>query len=179
LFLVKFFAKYRINLSPIPTTLIVTVTEAATIFLQYLVEIASDFLGKPIVGAVLAVPPYFTQNQRERLLKAAEGVGVGVLQLVEAVGAVASATTAEACTSGGDLAADRVQLAVDLGVSSLSLALVAHHGGLAHVLCSSVHFDACGREIDTTSPHLPALSWPSLSSCRTPDRAFGDDVVHA
>ena len=133
---------------PIPTTRFVTVTEATTIFLQYLVQIASDFLGKPIVGAVISIPPYFTENQRDAFLKAAEGAAINVLQLVDEVGAIASATTSETWTSSANLGADRSQLVVDLGVSSLSLSLTSHRGGLAHVLASSFHFDVNGRQID-------------------------------
>ena len=81
-------------------------------------------------------------------MKAAESAAINVLQLVDEVGAIASATTSETWTSGANLNADRLQLVVDLGVSSLSLSLTSHRAGLAHVLASSFHFDVNGRQID-------------------------------
>jgi heat shock protein 1/8 len=133
---------------PMPATRIISVSEVTSMFLKSLVQSASDFLGKPILGAVISVPSFFTQDQKNALMKAAEDAGVHVLQLVNEAGAVACATTSQLWSSSGDLPPDRTQLIVDLGVSSLSLALLSLREGLVHILASSSHTDINGSQID-------------------------------
>ena len=132
----------------IPATRFVTVSEATGIFLQSLVQSASDFLGKPILACVISVPSSFTVAQKSALMKAAEYAGVHVLQLVDEAGAVAAVTTTDLWINGTGLNPDRTQLIVDLGVSSLALNLLSIREGLAHVMASSTHTDVTGNQID-------------------------------
>lgn len=117
-----------------------------TLFLKSLLQSASDFLGKPIEGCVLTVPASFTSPQREALQKAAEDAGVVVLQLLDEVAAVAAAT---ATSINGGVPDDRTQLVVDVGSSSLSLALLSIRQGLTHVLGSSLSTSSGGDLIDS------------------------------
>ncbi|KAJ6485902.1 Hsp70 protein-domain-containing protein [Mycena sanguinolenta] len=118
---------------PVPSTRILTPQEATTMFLTSLLQSASDFLGKPILGAVITAPPSFTQTQKEALKKAAEDAGVRVLQLLDEASAVLATTTSPQWPHDGE---DRTQLVVDVGASSLSLSVIALRAGLGYVLGS-------------------------------------------
>ncbi|KAJ3837505.1 Hsp70 protein-domain-containing protein [Lentinula raphanica] len=131
---------------PIPGERILTVSEVTTIFLKSLLQSAEDFLGKRVQGAVITVPPNFTDTQKDALEKAATDAGIKVYQLLEEPAAVAAVTTAEVWSS--TLPADRTQLIVDVGSSSLSLSLLALREGLAHVLASTSLNSTGGDAID-------------------------------
>ncbi|KAK7031377.1 sorting nexin-41 [Favolaschia claudopus] len=118
---------------PVPSTRILTPQEATTMFLASLLQSASDFLGKPILGAVITAPPSFTPAQKDALKKAAEDAGVRVLQLLDEASAVLATTTSPQWPHGGE---DRTQLVVDVGASSLSLSVIALRAGLGHPIGS-------------------------------------------
>ncbi|KAH7907173.1 Hsp70 protein-domain-containing protein [Hygrophoropsis aurantiaca] len=130
---------------PIEVERILTVSEVATIFLGSLLQSAEDFLGKKIVGAVISVPSWFDDAQRDAVTKAAEEAGIKVLQLLDDSGAVT------VCTSEGaeDISADRTQLIVDLGASSLELSLLSVREGLAYSLATLTDSSVGGDEIDS------------------------------
>ncbi|KAF7308684.1 Sorting nexin-41 [Mycena chlorophos] len=115
---------------PIPAKRILTPQEVATMFLSSLLQSATDFLGKPILGAVINSPPSFSQIQKDALKKAAEDAGVRVLQLLDEPSAVLTATTSPHWPGGAE---DRTQLIIDVGASSLSLAVVALRSGLGYI----------------------------------------------
>jgi heat shock protein 1/8 len=126
---------------------ILTVSEVATIFLKSLVKSAEDFLGKQIKGAVITVPPTFTEEQKVALEKAAQDAGVTVLQLIDEAGA-AAATTTTALWSGDSLHPDRTQLLVDFGSSAVSLSLLSVREGLTYVLAASDTSAVGANQID-------------------------------
>ena len=131
---------------PLATERILSVSDVATIFIKSLIQSAEDFLGKKIQGAVITVPATFTDSQRTALEKAASNAGVNVLQLLDEAGAAAATTTTDLWSS--NLQADRTQLVVDLGSSSLSLSLLSIREGLTYVLASSHSSDIGGDQID-------------------------------
>ncbi|KIJ64049.1 hypothetical protein HYDPIDRAFT_91174 [Hydnomerulius pinastri MD-312] len=130
---------------PIEVERILSVSEVATIFLGSLLQSAEDFLGKKVVGAVISVPSWFDDAQRDALSKAAEDAGIHVLQLLDDAGAVA------VCTSEGveGVPSDRTQLVVDLGASSLELSLLSIREGLAYSLATLSDSSVGGDEIDS------------------------------
>ncbi|KAF8823212.1 hypothetical protein HHX47_DHR10000100 [Lentinula edodes] len=132
---------------PIPAERVLTVSEVTTIFLKSLLQSAEDFLGKRVQGAVITVPSVFTDAQKHALEKAAKDAGIIVYQLLEEPAAVAAVTTAEAW--GSMLPADRTQLIVDVGSSSLSLSLLALREGLAHIIASTSSTSTGGDAIDS------------------------------
>ncbi|KAF9070436.1 Hsp70 protein-domain-containing protein [Rhodocollybia butyracea] len=132
---------------PIPAERILTVSEVTTIFLKSLLQSAEDFLGKKVQGAVITVPSIFTDTQKDALEKAAADAGITVYQLLEEPAAAAAATTTEAWNPS--LPADRTQLIVDVGASSLSLSLLSLREGLAHLLASSSSISVGGDAIDS------------------------------
>jgi heat shock 70kDa protein 1/2/6/8 len=101
-------------------------------------------LGKKVDGAVISVPTWFNDTQRNALSKAAENAGVKVLQLLDEAGAVAVTTSNQAT----ELPPDRTQLIVDLGSSSLELSLLSMRQGLAYSLATSSDPTVGGDQID-------------------------------
>ncbi|KIY72596.1 actin-like ATPase domain-containing protein [Cylindrobasidium torrendii FP15055 ss-10] len=131
---------------PVPTDRILSVSEVTTIFIGSLLQSASDFLGKKIQGAVITVPPHFTPAQVEALEKAATDAGVKVYQTLEE--AAATLITTSSALWAATLRADRTQLYVDLGSSSLSLSVVENREGLGHVVASSSTTSIGANQID-------------------------------
>ncbi|KAI6157201.1 Hsp70 protein-domain-containing protein [Pisolithus tinctorius] len=130
---------------PVEVERFLTVSEVTTIFLGSLLKSAEDFLGHRVLGAVIGVPPWFDDVQRNALAKAAEDAGIHVLQLLDDIGAVT------VCTSTGtdDVPNDRTQLVVDLGASSLELSLLSVKEGLACSLATLSDNSVGGDEIDS------------------------------
>jgi heat shock protein 1/8 len=130
---------------PVQVERILTVSEVTTIFLASLRQSAEDFLGRNIIGAVIALPSWFDDAQRQALSKAAEDAGIHVLQLLDDAGAVAVSTS-----DGADgVPTDRTQLVVDLGASSLDLSLLSIRDGLAYALATLSDPTIGGDEIDS------------------------------
>ncbi|KAJ7224474.1 Hsp70 protein-domain-containing protein [Mycena pura] len=124
---------------PVFSTRILTPQEVTTMFLSSLLQSASDFLGKPIFGAVITSPPSFTQTQKDALKQAAEDAGVRVLQLIDEASAVLTTTTSSQWPGGAE---DRTQLIVDVGASSLSLSVIALRSGLGYIMGSKTMTNA-------------------------------------
>ena len=139
---------------PIPGERVLTPADVTTLFLRSLLQSAEAFLGKPVDGAVLTVPGWFTPAQMDALQEAASAAGIRVLQLLEDAGAAALCAAANVSTTttgqSSGVGPDRTQLVVDLGASSLSLSLLAVRQGLFHHLTPPAHHleDAGGDAID-------------------------------
>ncbi|KAL1940510.1 hypothetical protein VTO73DRAFT_7945 [Trametes versicolor] len=131
---------------PVSVERILTVSEVTSIFLKSLIQSAEAYLGKKVQGAVITIPTWFEQAQKDALEKAANDAGITVLQLLEEAGAAAVSTTSTALPEG--LAADRTQLLVDLGASALSLSLLSIRDGLVHSLASLTDHTVGGDAID-------------------------------
>ncbi|KAI0641234.1 actin-like ATPase domain-containing protein [Trametes meyenii] len=131
---------------PVSAERVLTVSEVTTIFLKSLIKSAEDFLGKKVQGAVITIPTWFEQAQKDALEKAANDADITVLQLLEEAGAAAVATTSESLPEG--LSADRTQLLVDLGSSALSLSLLSIRDGLVHSLATLTDHAIGGDAID-------------------------------
>jgi molecular chaperone DnaK (HSP70) len=132
---------------PIEVERILTVSEVAIIFLGSLLQSAEEFLGRKIAGAVISVPSWFNDAQREALSNAAEQAGIHVLQLLDDAGAVAVCTSES--TDDVPVPNDRTQLIVDFGASSLELSLLSIREGLAYSLATLSDSSIGGDEIDS------------------------------
>lgn len=131
---------------PTPVDRYLSVSEVTTIFLKSLIKSAEDFLGKKVQGAVITVPSWFEQAQKDALEKAANDADIAILQLLEEAGAAAVTTTSSPLPE--DLNADRTQLFVDLGASALSLSLLSIRQGLAFSLATLEDHSVGGDAID-------------------------------
>lgn len=129
---------------PVSATRVLTVSEVTTIFLRSLVQSAEDFLGRKVQGAVITIPPWFSEDQKKALEDAAVEAGVVVFQLLEEAGAATVTTT----SLSSDLSQDRTQLVVDLGASGLELSLLSIRHGLAFSLATVSDHSVGGDAID-------------------------------
>ncbi|TEB22378.1 actin-like ATPase domain-containing protein [Coprinellus micaceus] len=116
---------------------ILSVSEISSIFLKSLLTSAEDFLGQKVEAAVITIPSWMPQAQRDAVELAAKNAGIPVIQLLEEAGAVASTTTHPTWTPEDEVKADRTQLVVDVGSSSTSLNLLSIRQGLSYVVASS------------------------------------------
>ena len=119
---------------------IFTAQEITTKYLSSLISSASDFLGRPIDAAVIAVPSFFTSEQYSALEKAAkDAAGVKVLQFLQEPAAVAVAynlTVPQLSTSSGEATApasktsqDRNVVVLDVGATTTTATVVAARQG--------------------------------------------------
>ncbi|BGP31858.1 Hsp70 protein that interacts with Zuo1p [Rhodotorula toruloides] len=122
------------------TATVLTAHDCAVRFLRVLVSYATDFLGRPITDAVLAIPTDFSDKQTQALLAAAEEAGVHVVQTVpEAAAALtAYAATDLSSTDVDKLPIDRNTVVLDVGATSTTATVVAVRDGLFHELASVV-----------------------------------------
>ena len=119
-------------------------SDIATRHLKRLVRSASDFLGKPVESAVIAVPPDFTAAQKDALRASAAAAGLEVRQQVDEPLAALLAYERRP-----DVALDeKTILVADLGGTRADAAVVAARGGLYTVLASASDGTAGGVVLD-------------------------------
>ncbi|KAK9323399.1 heat shock protein 70 family [Lipomyces orientalis] len=125
----------------------ISVAEIAKRHLGRLKESAFDFLGKPITGAVIAVPTDFSASQRQELTSIAETAGISVFQVIqEPVAALLAYDAANA----GAFPEDRIVLITDFGATRSDGAVVAVRGGMYTVLATAHNYELGGTALDQT-----------------------------
>ncbi|KAJ8101353.1 heat shock protein 70 family [Lipomyces tetrasporus] len=125
----------------------ISVAEIAKRHLARLKESAFDFLGKPVTGAVIAVPTDFSTSQRQELTSIAEAAGISVLQVIqEPVAALLAYDAANA----GAFPEDRIVLVTDFGATRSDGAAVAVRGGMYTVLATAHNYELGGTALDQT-----------------------------
>lgn len=125
-----------------PSTL--SVVEASTRYLRRLVTAASEYLGKTVTSAVIAVPTNFGEKQREALTQAAKAADLEILQLISDPVAAILAYDArpEAEVS------DKIVVVADLGGTRSDVAVVASRGGMYTVLATAHDYEFAGVHLD-------------------------------
>lgn len=104
----------------------VTPVEISSYILSKLKKSAEVYLGQDISRAVITVPAYFNDRQREDTLKAAEKAGLTVLKLL-------NEPTAAALVYGFSRQQDTRLLVIDLGGGTLDITLMAYENKVFHV----------------------------------------------
>lgn len=94
-------------------------SDISALILSHLKEYAQQYLGCPLADAVITVPAYFDDRQREDTLKAAEKAGLNVLKLL-------NEPTAAALTFGFSQKGDARFLVVDFGGGTLDITLMEY-----------------------------------------------------
>lgn len=137
---------FTVLVNSVPTTF--TAHQIAVRYLSVLLSYATDFLGRAITGAVLAVPSDFSSVQIDALVKAAEEAGIKVFQTINeaAAGLTAYESTLVTESSSEPIKADRTTVVVDVGGTSTSITVVAVRDGL-FVPLSNVHDAALGGDL--------------------------------
>ncbi|SPO00170.1 probable heat shock protein HSP70 (regulator protein involved in pleiotropic drug resistance) [Cephalotrichum gorgonifer] len=127
---------------PAPSTL--SVSEVTTRYLRRLVTAASEYLGKKVTSAVIAVPTNFSDKQREALTKAANDAGIEILQLVaEPVAAILSYDARPEAT-----VEDKIVVVADLGGTRSDVAVVASRSGIYTILATVHDYEFAGTHLD-------------------------------
>ncbi|KAL1959827.1 hypothetical protein VTO42DRAFT_972 [Malbranchea cinnamomea] len=122
----------------------VTISEITTRHLRRLRQSASDFLGKNVNAAVIAVPTNFTDAQREALKIAAEAAGIDVLQFIHEPVAAVLAYDARPNSA----MKDKLVVVADFGGTRSDVAVVASRGGMYTVLATVHDYELGGAQLD-------------------------------
>jgi len=123
---------------------IVTVSEVTSRHLQRLRNSASDFSGKTVTSAVVAVPTDYTDEQKEALAKSFDKAEVEVLQFIpEPVAALlAYDARPDADTR------DKLVVVADFGGNRSDVAVVASRGGMYSILATAHDYALGGAQLD-------------------------------
>jgi len=143
-----------------------TPVEVSAAILMALRERAEDQLSGPIAGAVITVPAYFDDAQRQATRQAAELAGIKVLRLL-------NEPTAAAVAYGLDEQAEEssVLAVYDLGGGTFDISLLRMRAGLFEVLATGGDSALGGDDFDRAlADHLleqVSVGDPSVSQRRT------------
>ncbi len=109
--------------------------------LKHLKQLAITNLGEEIDGAVITVPAYFDENQRQSTKQAAELAGIKVLRLLNEPTAAAIAYGLETKNTG-------IFLVYDLGGGTLDVSILRLNKGIFEVLAVSGNTYLGGDDFD-------------------------------
>ncbi|SGY46088.1 BQ5605_C001g00381 [Microbotryum silenes-dioicae] len=120
---------FTVSINDTPTTL--TAHECCVRFLKVLLSYASDFLGRPVTSAVVAVPTDFTPAQTKALVQAAEEAKITVVQTLDSAAAALVAYHATELKETDKVPpVDRNSVVLDVGATSTTVSVVAVRQGL-------------------------------------------------
>ncbi len=108
--------------------------EISAFILRELKTIAEESLGQPVTKAVITVPAYFTNAQRQATKEAGTIAGLEVVRII-------NEPTAAALAYGLNEDDDQMALVYDLGGGTFDVSLVEMMGGVVEVRAS--HGDTC------------------------------------
>ncbi len=115
--------------------------EASAEILKALRQRAEDTLGGELTGAVITVPAYFDETQRQATKDAATLAGLNVLRLL-------NEPTAAAVAYGLDHAAEGVHAIYDLGGGTFDISILRLHQGVFEVLATGGNSALGGDDFD-------------------------------
>ena len=115
--------------------------EIAGMILQRMKETASDFLGEPVDSAVITVPAYFNDAQRQATKEAGAIAGLEVLRII-------NEPTAAALAYGVDQKEDTVIAVFDLGGGTFDVSILEMGEGVFQVLSTNGDTYLGGEDFD-------------------------------
>jgi len=122
-----------------------TPVEISAEILKYLKERAESSLQNPINGAVITVPAYFDEAQRQATRDAAQLAGLNVLRLLNEPTAAA---VAYGLDQESNLASDRNYVIYDLGGGTFDVSILRFTQGVFEVLATGGHTALGGDDLD-------------------------------
>jgi len=153
---------------------IYTPADISALILTHLKDYAQKYLGRPVKDAVITVPAYFDDRQREDTLKSAEKAGLHVLKLL-------NEPTAAALTFGMGGNGDGHFLVVDFGGGTLDITLMEYKDRVFRVRGVGGSTAIGGTDLD--SAVVEHILRDFQKSCNTDLRsdpiAFQQLVIHA
>ena len=118
-----------------------TPQEISAIILQSIKQDAEDFFGEPVDQAVITVPAYFTEPQRQATKDAGEIAGFKVRRIIDE-------PTAAAIAYGLHQKGDKKILVYDLGGGTFDVSVIEVTSGVFHVLAIKGNNHLGGDDFD-------------------------------
>lgn len=118
-----------------------TPQEISAFILRRLKSMAEEFLGEPIEQAVITVPAYFTDKQRQATKDAGEIAGLEVVRIV-------NEPTAAALAYGLDREEDQFLIVYDLGGGTFDVSVIEINSGVIEVRASRGDTKLGGDDFD-------------------------------
>ncbi|KAB1852477.1 Fe-S protein assembly chaperone HscA [Acinetobacter tandoii] len=122
-----------------------TPVEISAEILKKLKDLAEESLKNPVNGAVITVPAYFDEAQRQATRDAAQLAGLNVLRLLNEPTAAAVAYGLDQETN---LATDRNYVIYDLGGGTFDVSILRFSQGVFEVLATGGHTALGGDDLD-------------------------------
>lgn len=117
--------------------------QISSMVLQKMKQIAEDYLGKKVTDAVITVPAYFNDSQRQATKDAGVISGLNVMRIINEPTAAAIAYGLDKETD-----AERKVLIFDLGGGTFDVSLLAMDDGLFEVKATSGNTHLGGEDFD-------------------------------
>ena len=119
-----------------------TAQEISAMILQKMKKTAEDYLGQEVTEAVITVPAYFSDSQRQATKEAGQIAGLDVKRIV-------NEPTAAALAYGVDKAGKDMKIAVfDLGGGTFNISILEFGGGVFEVLSTNGDTHLGGDDFD-------------------------------
>lgn len=115
--------------------------EISALILRKLMQYAEAYLGQSVEAAVVTVPAYFNDNQRQATLLAGELAGLKILKLL-------NEPTAAALAYGAKLDKEENILVLDIGGGTFDITLMSNEEDVCRVICSGGSSHLGGIDFD-------------------------------
>lgn len=116
-------------------------SEISALILRKLIKYAETQLGQAIDSAVVTVPAYFNDNQRQATMAAGELAGLNIVKLL-------NEPTAAALAYGANLDHNAHVLVLDIGGGTFDITLMEHSDHVCRVVCTGGSTTLGGIDFD-------------------------------